>query len=438
VVDPIDTDIDKKYGRGYNYIKMKVRLITCKIASKKMKSVYVIIFGLIIGVLITNFVPTLFTRSSNLHECRFWGIVFSGQGSHLEYIIRTQLDSLRLLGNNNPDGWGIGYYLSPDSGSRLPIISRGEPMAPLDPRYNRIVGEMINYCRGAGIAHVRRGTSGPRIGIPNPHPFRRSCVYRNFDMILAHNGSISTHHLLDLIYSVNSVYLALNPPDYNPEYLDSDLLSIFIAEMIDSYLDSTIESCIRMAVIKLDSTLGSLLAQFNFVMTDGSTMWALRFAEAIPKGFTLYYYPDVAISNIWVVASEPLDTFVNFWKAVPNSTLVILKPYQPPRFTSIYGYFGEDSRDEIVDGLEIVQPNPFSKEAKITYWVSIESEVKLMIYNEAGCFVRKLFEGVQIPGFYTIIWDGKDNEGKDVANGVYFCKIKRGNTWDNRKMVLIR
>jgi len=38
--------------------------------------------------------------------------------------------------------------------------------------------------------------------------------------------------------------------------------------------------------------------------------------------------------------------------------------------------------------------------------------------------VRTLVDKHQEPGYYEARWDGKDGQGKDVASGVYFYKIK--------------
>jgi hypothetical protein len=40
-------------------------------------------------------------------------------------------------------------------------------------------------------------------------------------------------------------------------------------------------------------------------------------------------------------------------------------------------------------------------------------------------------------GTYEVIWDGRDDQGKEVASGIYFCKLKVGDSSQTRKMVLI-
>jgi len=47
--------------------------------------------------------------------------------------------------------------------------------------------------------------------------------------------------------------------------------------------------------------------------------------------------------------------------------------------------------------------------------------------------VRTLVDEVQEAGYYTITWDGKDNDGRQVPSGVYFYRLTAGGTsWENR------
>ena len=394
--------------------------------------------GVLITVFITCFIIRPFlTQKTDQHNCRFWGIIFSDSQLCPAGTIRTHLDSLQSLGNSNSDGWGIGYYLSPDSGVILPIVLRGEPRAPLDPRYDKAVTDMIKYMRKCGIAHVRSGTSGSTSGIPNPHPFQRYGITRNFQMLFAHNGTISTQVLLELIESVNPVYLALNPPDYEPDYLDSDLYAIYMMEIIDVYYNNTIEECIKIAITKLDSALNFDNAQLNFVMSDGFTLWALRYARSPLRGFDLYYYPQVGISNFWVAASKPLDTLNLYWAAVPNSTLVILTPGEPPQLINI---FNEHDTSVVYQGLDLIYPNPFKGKIDIRYCIGQSAEgIELKIYNTNGRLVKQF----PLPTPYSLLptsisWDGTDNKGNTLPNGVYFCNLNTGDTIYTRKMVLLK
>jgi flagellar hook assembly protein FlgD len=71
-------------------------------------------------------------------------------------------------------------------------------------------------------------------------------------------------------------------------------------------------------------------------------------------------------------------------------------------------------------------PNPFTKFTTISYQIPFESKVSLKIYDVAGKLVRTIVEKREKPGYYTVVWDGKDDRNKKVGSGVYFYKLKAG------------
>ena len=83
-------------------------------------------------------------------------------------------------------------------------------------------------------------------------------------------------------------------------------------------------------------------------------------------------------------------------------------------------------------------PNPFNTATTISYVLKSNSKVKLMIYNLTGKEVVKLIDEVQLAGEYQVIWNGNDNNRKEVSSGIYFCILKIDNFIETKKMILIR
>jgi hypothetical protein len=88
-------------------------------------------------------------------------------------------------------------------------------------------------------------------------------------------------------------------------------------------------------------------------------------------------------------------------------------------------------------------PNPFNPATKIQFRVeSLEFgepiHTTLSIYNILGQKVRVLLDKEMRPGRYEIIWDGRDEKGKEVSSGIYFYQLKTGDYKEIRKMVLLR
>lgn len=83
-------------------------------------------------------------------------------------------------------------------------------------------------------------------------------------------------------------------------------------------------------------------------------------------------------------------------------------------------------------------PNPFNPETRISYALPQDSAVRLYIYNALGQEIRTLVNQFQTSGNYEILWNGKNNAGRQVSSGIYYYALKTENTVKMRKMILLR
>ncbi len=87
-------------------------------------------------------------------------------------------------------------------------------------------------------------------------------------------------------------------------------------------------------------------------------------------------------------------------------------------------------------------PNPFNSNTAISYQLSAISgqwtAVSLKIYNILGEKVRTLVNGEQVPGVHQVIWNGRDDQGKELASGVYLYRLQVGYFSQTRKLVLLK
>ena len=62
----------------------------------------------------------------------------------------------------------------------------------------------------------------------------------------------------------------------------------------------------------------------------------------------------------------------------------------------------------------------------------------ISVYNMIGQKVAILLDkGIEV-GTYSLIWDGKDDNGEDLASGVYLYRIEADGFVQTRKLVLMR
>jgi hypothetical protein len=85
------------------------------------------------------------------------------------------------------------------------------------------------------------------------------------------------------------------------------------------------------------------------------------------------------------------------------------------------------------------QPNPFRDATTIRYSVFGErARVELTIYDLAGRRVCELVSGEVPGGLHDAVWQGRNGEGRRVASGVYFYRLKGENRSFTKKLVLLR
>lgn len=90
-------------------------------------------------------------------------------------------------------------------------------------------------------------------------------------------------------------------------------------------------------------------------------------------------------------------------------------------------------------GLNGNYPNPFNAATTIRYSLAAEVEVTLEIYNVLGQKVRSLIScEQQTAGAYEVTWDGRDEQGRDVASGAYLSRLAAGEYIETRKLMMLK
>jgi hypothetical protein len=85
-------------------------------------------------------------------------------------------------------------------------------------------------------------------------------------------------------------------------------------------------------------------------------------------------------------------------------------------------------------------PNPFNATTAFNLVIPEQESIpiSIKIYNILGQEVRTLADGVISPGNHLILWDGGDGQGRDLASGIYFSRLKAGQFSQTRKIILTR
>ncbi|MCD4773409.1 MAG: T9SS type A sorting domain-containing protein, partial [Bacteroidales bacterium] len=84
-------------------------------------------------------------------------------------------------------------------------------------------------------------------------------------------------------------------------------------------------------------------------------------------------------------------------------------------------------------------PNPFKDLTNITYVLETDCFVKLEIFDYNGKKISNLINERQTKGKHSVIWDGKNNSGNNVSQGVYFYQLNIDNKpVSTKKMILLK
>jgi hypothetical protein len=83
-------------------------------------------------------------------------------------------------------------------------------------------------------------------------------------------------------------------------------------------------------------------------------------------------------------------------------------------------------------------PNPFNLSTKIEFTLPHSGFVWLDIYDILGKKLRTLVSENLSSGYKAVLWDGKDDLGKEVCSGIYFYQLKVGEFYETKKLVLLK
>lgn len=85
------------------------------------------------------------------------------------------------------------------------------------------------------------------------------------------------------------------------------------------------------------------------------------------------------------------------------------------------------------------RPNPFNPTTSFDFILPAATRVDMVVYDAAGRVVRDLIRTTGFDeGIHTASWDGRGNNGRPVAGGIYFLRLRAGNHGATQKVLLIK
>lgn len=94
-----------------------------------------------------------------------------------------------------------------------------------------------------------------------------------------------------------------------------------------------------------------------------------------------------------------------------------------------------------IENFQLLQnyPNPFNATTNIGFTVSEFGFTELKIYDVRGSLVKTLVNEPLNAGNHSVVWQGRDERGQQVASGLYFYHIRIGKQFEQvRRMMLVK
>jgi hypothetical protein len=168
----------------------------------------------------------------------------------------------------------------------------------------------------------------------------------------------------------------------------------------------------------------------------------------------------IQLNNKEIYYSNP-ENNINYTYSNENPKMVV--EYQPvlEKGEYLFNVFAKDASGNLVNPAGVTKtfyvedetklidmfnyPNPFKDDTYFTFTLTqIPDELKINVYTVAGRLVKEIniMQSELNYDFNKIYWDGKDEDGDNLANGVYFYKVimKAGDNVDEsiHKMAILK
>ncbi|OQX70681.1 MAG: hypothetical protein B6D62_03870 [Candidatus Cloacimonas sp. 4484_275] len=178
----------------------------------------------------------------------------------------------------------------------------------------------------------------------------------------------------------------------------------------------------------------------NFAVTElGVASWEAPDSETL-IGFNVYLDNNL-------VAQLGLETDYTFSGLSHGHTYVagvtalyIEGESEEVQYTFTYlGTEADDNEFQLQTKLLNNKPNPFYLQTTISYQLSSKNEkAQISIYNVKGEKVKTFSELVADKGSGCLVWNGKDEAGKEVSSGIYFYRLETEERTFTKKMILMK
>ena len=140
-------------------------------------------------------------------------------------------------------------------------------------------------------------------------------------------------------------------------------------------------------------------------------------------------------------ANRPLTAINNWWGQI-DAGWIETRISGDVRWRPFLNF---DPRVPLDFALKQNYPNPFNGTTLIDYQIGINNPivagltlVTVEVRTITGGLVRRLVDELAAPGFYTTMWDGRNEQGERVASGIYYYQLQIGPIVQLNKLLFLK
>ncbi|MEO0101455.1 MAG: FlgD immunoglobulin-like domain containing protein [candidate division WOR-3 bacterium] len=350
-----------------------------------------------------------------------------------------------------PPGWsGIeNLSQSPDKESNYPVISTPDVCAGNE-KVDSLNYEVIAWVKGSlvNLSESENSSKYPHISVEPP--------------TISDDGTVSPDVIINAIWTEEIIPDTLYEVRFKRyTYTSSSIaktpyLAPVIGETIPSTYCESRDGVINYGDFSCDYSSSSLIYNLPYLNPRASYLLRAVVYKETPRVWReevyvdsqfiteVFYYPYIPETLNIILPKESYENDLAIKKEIERligsyALIADLKVYEVSLPESLQGG-GQSLRGGKIlrPVLSQNRPNPFKGLTKISFSIPKETYVSLLIYDLSGRKVRTIVNERMKPGYYNLKWDGKDDKGKDLPQGVYFYRLKVKGFEDIKKTVLLR
>ena len=188
-------------------------------------------------------------------------------------------------------------------------------------------------------------------------------------------------------------------------------------------------------ITDIDTIFLDVIGLYNGI--DPGNGWNVAGINEATQNHTLIRKSSINIGNPDWTASAGTNTDDSEWIVYNSDTFEYLGSHTTIHSSQFELCNASGQPDDY--NLYPCYPNPFNPATTIRYDLHKAATVTLYVYDLRGSLVNTLVRKKQLPGNYSVIWNGKDDYRRNVSAGVYLYRMQTNDGFTKTgKMILLK